>query len=133
MKMAIFLLVASAAALAQSESDNHNGYWWNHKSEQEKLIYLEGYTDGVSAAAGVSGPRGGAKLIYKMTGLDNKSATFGQFLSGLDHFYSDYRNVTIPTGLAVEYVSHELRGVSENELANEIRIDRKIASTTPDH
>jgi hypothetical protein len=54
------------------------------------------------------------KTDLKMTPPPN--FTYGQYVEGIDEFYSDYRNTTFKIEIAIAYVTASLNGISENEL-----------------
>jgi hypothetical protein len=51
--------------------------------------------------------------------------TVGQFLSGVNAFYSDYRNQSIPVNYAIQYVRDDINGKSPAELNADLLLERK--------
>jgi hypothetical protein len=63
------------------------------------------------------------------SGFEN--ITVGQFLSGVNAFYSDYRNQSIPVNYAIQYVRDDINGKSPAELNAGLLLERKcIADPT---
>jgi hypothetical protein len=57
------------------------------------------------------------------TGFEN--ITVGQFLSGVNAFYSDYRNQSIPVNYAIQYVRDDINGKSPAEQNAALLLERK--------
>ena len=57
--------------------------------------------------------------------------TVGQFLSGVNAFYGDYRNQSIPVNYAIQYVRDDINGKSPADLSAALLLERKcIADPT---
>jgi len=59
--------------------------------------------------------------------LDFSEISYGQYMDGLDAFYSDYRNKRINFNVAILYVRDQVRGVSRGELDRRLEGMRKGA------
>jgi hypothetical protein len=73
------------------------------------------------------------KQEFCMKGLKSgfENITVGQFLSGVNVFYSDYRNQSIPVNFAIQYVRDDINGKSPAELNAGLLLERKcIADPT---
>jgi hypothetical protein len=57
------------------------------------------------------------------SGFEN--ITVGQFLSGVNAFYRDYRNQSIPVNFAIQYVRDDINGKSPQELSSDLLLERK--------
>jgi hypothetical protein len=57
------------------------------------------------------------------SGFEN--ITVGQFLSGVNAFYRDYRNQSIPVNYAMQYVRDDVNGKSPAELNTDLLSERK--------
>jgi hypothetical protein len=57
------------------------------------------------------------------SGFEN--ITVGQFLSGVNAFYGDYRNQSIPVNYAIQYVRDDINGKSAAELNADLLSERK--------
>jgi hypothetical protein len=57
------------------------------------------------------------------SGFEN--ITVGQFLSGVNAFYRDYRNLSIPVNYAIQYVRDDVNGKSPAELSADLLWERK--------
>lgn len=51
--------------------------------------------------------------------------TVGQFLSGVNAFYRDYRNQSIPVNYAIQYVRDDINGKSPQELNADLLWERR--------
>jgi len=57
------------------------------------------------------------------SGFEN--ITVGQFLSGVNAFYSDYRNQSIPVNYAIQFVRDDINGKPPAELNADLLLERK--------
>lgn len=57
------------------------------------------------------------------SGFEN--ITVGQFLSGVNAFYGDYRNQGIPVNYAIQYARDDINGKSPAELNADLLLERK--------
>ena len=57
------------------------------------------------------------------SGFEN--ITVGQFVSGVNTFFQDYRNQNIPVGFAMQYVRDEIKGRSPAELNADLLLERR--------
>jgi hypothetical protein len=55
--------------------------------------------------------------------------TMGQFISGIDHFYADYRNRLIPVYMIAEEVEKQLNGATDAQIESDLELDRKSAQS----
>jgi hypothetical protein len=62
------------------------------------------------------------------SGFEN--ITVGQFLSGVNAFYSDYRNLSIPVNYAMQYVRDDVNGKSPAELNADLLSERRCIADT---
>ena len=68
-------------------------------------------------------------LKSSKSGFENISV--GQFLSGVNAFYGDYRNQGIPVNYAIQYVRDDINGKSPADLSADLLLERKcIADPT---
>jgi hypothetical protein len=92
------------------KSRDHDGIWWQEKSEQLRAGFVMGYLF-TSRDAHING-------ISPKTAIDYKSAMV--WVAGLDKFYDDFRNRPIYVGDALQYVKAELNGASDKQLETQL-------------
>jgi hypothetical protein len=123
----------ACAGLVRGE-ERHDGYFWLKLSGDQKVFWVGGFYDGVliQKAQGIGGcsneiaTTSGSDICGKLGSyLDvydaPQSATYGQIVDGVDHFYRDYRNKSIPLYSAVLYVNQELNGTPQSVIDERIR------------
>jgi len=134
---AAFLLLAPLSALAQSE-ERDGGQWlsWN---ELKKYTYLTGLLDGVALGEDFTLPTlsGGSLNLYKPdqaclekaettynynTGRFMFGLTLKDFVEGLDKFYEDQANRTIPVNKALRVMVMARKNIPEaGKLLDDLR------------
>ena len=146
------LFVTTLTVMGQSASDARNGYWWQSCPEGIKVGYVIGYGDGSEASSTEwklysnieqkmydnTNRASDKKMSQFASGLsdiagklgDFSGIRFGQYTSGLDAFYKDFRNMSIHVEDAMPYVRDQIKGVDKKELETELDMLRKV-STSP--
>lgn len=132
---AAFFLATAGAALAQ-ERDGSTWLGWN---DSQKYTYMTGLLDGVTTGADFSLPvlsRGSVSLYKPDKGCVEKTQTtfdyntsryfFGlslrEFVEGVDAFYREAQNRSIPVNKAVRVFAMQRKSVPEaGELLEELR------------
>jgi|HubBroStandDraft_5_1064220.scaffolds.fasta_scaffold306140_1 hypothetical protein len=113
-----------------------NGYWWADMSDTRRLGLVEGYVTGLSRAEVLlrqSLDFNNDKIVDRTrkkpvtSYLDFSEISYGQYIEGLDVFYSDYRNKRINFNVAILYVRDQVRGASQDELEKRLEGMRKGA------
>lgn len=136
MRRILVLVFMFACHLSFSaEALTPDGLWWSESNNTQRLGYVIGYVDAMSAAAlfsaanvcldeSVSKSLGGKSACYpKINGLVYPATigrfsgiTYGQLLDGLNDFYSDYRNRRVVIPGALNYVSSAISGKPKADL-----------------
>lgn len=124
-----------------------DGIWWKELSsptkksmelspEQlgqiRKVSIIEGYVMAMNYAdvlceMGLAAKEGRSLVIpankrpYKEN-FDFNNITTGQFVEGINQFYSDFRNTRIPFYSALDYVRDQIKGVPSQQL--ELKLER---------
>ena|GEM_PF-4610327 len=102
-----------------------NGYRWNELTELQepgllaKTLFLRGITTGIV----ISDSPNKDAVVKKFLAANTQA-----LIKGLDKFYDDYRNINIPVGVALEYVSMEIKGYSRSKIDKKIQMARKYES-----
>jgi hypothetical protein len=96
----------------------HDGLWWQNKSSTFKEGFIGGYKLGTERAAGHP--------------ADVNKYPSSELLTGLDTFWSDFRNRSILFDDAVTYVEDQLRGVPDDKLTAELLKMRAAAAPSGD-
>ena len=131
------IMAVSESSISQNRRD---GTWWTEQGELEKLKYAIGFLDGIELGNefsywGVIVPGEHSDCLdrvaksfesYSSKFLNNLSA--GQFASGLDEFYKDYRNRRIQIATATWIVLNEIAGTPRLKIDALIENSRKNAS-----
>lgn len=128
----LLLIGASSTAFAQRARTVEDGSWWKSLTPTFKLGYISGYTRGAELAnianiAGCMALWSELKVIKTTYTIeqwkplcfpanDFDGVKMGQYLDGVDAFYSDFRNQQIEFGSALEYVRDEIKGKPRAEL-----------------
>jgi hypothetical protein len=131
----VALLLATTTTTIDSGKAK-NGYWWTTFDEPEKLAFVQGYIEGLSRANVLL--RGSvnfddSKIVHKVSKepvtsyLDFSEISYGQYIQGLDVFYSDYRNKRINFNAAILYIRDQVRGIAQTELDKRLEGMRKGA------
>ena len=137
----LLLIGVSSATFAQGARTVEDGPWWKSLTPAFKLGYVSGYARGTELAnvantAGCLALWSESKVIktaytfeqWKLLCLpanDFDGVKMGQFLDGVDSFYSDFRNQKIEFGSAIEYVRDEIKGKPPAELEADLAHLRK--------
>jgi hypothetical protein len=152
-RMGFALLILAALGVGtihgqQEQQTPKNGYWWLPSGEGFKVGFATGYAMAmndmadaaffrcVAAKNGGSVPTtypGDGAIKACMQGPEVASiVTFngrvGQVAEGVDEFYKDFRNKNILIELAMRYVSDQLKGKPDGELADELADWRQRAN-----
>jgi hypothetical protein len=114
------ILFASAAA------ETRDGRWWLSLSPLEKATYTAGMMDGVNVGEGIS-PEPELFTARAAELLANKNVK--QLKDGIDHFYKDFRNRSIPVYSAFWVVAMEINGVAATKIEEMIRALRRESAT----
>ena len=85
-----------------------------------KTLFLRGITTGIV----ISDSPNKDAVVKKFLAANTQA-----LVKGLDKFYDDYRNINIPVGVALEYVSMEIKGYSRSEIDKKIQMARKYFSS----
>lgn len=136
--VALFLAATEATAVAQKAETKviENGAFWSDLPETARVMWLSGFVHGTTTASVLLGqiytptqrrPQqsagcAGAKVA------DFTHIQLGQFESGLDNFYKDFRNTRIHMEDAMILVRDEISGCPVNILEQEVSIYRRIAT-----
>jgi hypothetical protein len=104
------------------ENREHDGIWWNEKSEPIRAGFVMGYLF-TSRDAHING-------IAPKTAIDYQSALI--WVTGLNKFYEDFRNRPIYVGDALQYVKAELNGASDKQLTAQLLHLRQTVRPTKD-
>lgn len=124
---AIVMLFASATANAQSERD---GKQWHSWTEAQRYSYMTGILDGVTTGHDFTVPNlsKGSIVLYKedKTCLEKTQTTYdyntsrfffgislGEFVAGMDAFYKDPANESIPVNKAVRVWALQRKNIPE--------------------
>jgi hypothetical protein len=117
-----------------------NGFWWLGLDRLERIMFIQGYVDGLARAdkliqieisiKALTIPNNGSPESVTQS-FDFYRVAFGQLGDGLDTFYGDFRNKRILFDYAALYVRDQIRGVSSKEL--EIRIENMRKATTEEN
>lgn len=139
---------------AQVTIKEKNGYDWEAHTHLFKLGYIEGYIASVSRLiefltkylerieveatnlAPIEANSDKAVVLLKLIDAIRKTImecelyniTVGQMVSGLDEFYKDYRNKQIFVTDAIYIVKMEIRGASQEEIAEAKRVLRMTST-----
>jgi hypothetical protein len=129
---AIALLVSSAAS-AQSTKAAHiltkgmyNGRFWLLLSSTEKDIFLCGFLDGLSATIS---SKEDANKITKLYG--SSKGTVADQEKGLDQFYADPANLSIPMAWALNVFAEKVLGETAASVTEHTEMLRKIVAEDP--
>lgn len=111
-------IIACYANATRADTSTHDGRWWIRLSALEKAIYTTGILDGVDVGEGISVRRGldatddYVKEVHHLFGKVNTK----QMVDGIDVFYRDFRNRSIPTYAAAWFVAMQISGADEARL-----------------
>lgn len=144
------LLVSACNLLAADQS--LDGYWWEKRDASFKLGWVSGYVKAMDLAGMIQMakcaseipmyakqfPNVDAKVIMQKmclsdTQFDYGDITMGQFVAGIDAFYSDYRNKQLDVGYAIQYARDSIRGKSTQDLDAEVASWRRCTAADESH
>ena len=131
----LVITVASAQAPTASElyysGGSPNGRFWSRRTQQEKIVWLVGYSDGIKTAATfVYGAEPNNKLLqqYILDLQPTDKLTTTEIVEGIDHFYQDTpENAPVLVAGALRYVMKKAKGASQSELDDLASKMRKAA------
>lgn len=123
------VLLAVTTAPAFADENRRDGNWWLIQTYSTKVTYLVGFFDGMDLGRNFTvwglptkkGQLASSAQFDGMTSYDKyngkylNNVTSGQLASGLDSFYSDYRNRTIRTPEATWLVLKTIAGEPPSE------------------
>jgi len=123
------VLLAVTTATVSADDSRRDGNWWLIQTYPTKVSYLVGFLDGMELGRnftiwGLPNKKGqmtssaqldGATSYDSYVGKYLNNVTSGQIASGLDSFYSDYRNRTIRTPEATWLVLKSIAGEPPTE------------------
>lgn len=132
------LFVTTLTVMGQSASDARNGYWWKSCTDGVKVGYVIGYVEGAQSSSmqwKMYNDISDKKMTQSTSNLAIRDegfsgVKFGQYESGLDAFYQDFRNMSIHVEDAMPYVRDQIKGFDNNYLQTELNLIQK-ASTSP--
>lgn len=143
------VIVLCPAALSNSDQLQMNGTWWNNSNPSFRLGWVSGYAKAMDLAGSLQiatcaanmplyrdkWPNLDPQALMQRLCLSDKSfdydgITMGQFVSGVDNFYRDYRNQQVEVGWAIEYARDEIKGKPASELEAEVRLWRRCSAAS---
>lgn len=104
--LALPALFCAGAFAAPKASRTHIGTWWLQKSETFHQAYVVGYLEAARDAGNYLVPQ------HLLLNDENTSA----WVTGLDTFYSDFRNRNIEVSDAIQYVHAQMNGATDKQL-----------------
>lgn len=119
-------VISSGGVLAEDWS-TRDGKWWLNRTVLEKAIYTAGMLDGVNAGEAIV-------LRDGLASADSFNADvkrlFGkvdgrQMRDGIDTFYRDFRNRSIPTYVAMWIVALQINGADQSQIEKMLRQFRR--------
>ena len=146
--LVLALTVLGAVTYSQSldEELHKTGYWWENQTRYFKLGYALGFVDGsedlrahiteaclrytnlsirTESTAFVCESNPAVNVLKPPT-----SASYGQLVDAVDHFYADYRNKFVEIIPAMTYAYMKLSGFSQDVLDNYARALRQYPKDT---
>lgn len=139
-------LIANSCFGEEDSREEVDGRTWTRWDESWKLGWVMGFGDGIFQANRetlflVMDIAGGIKTTYGIPGEQARKwadeifdefekrivwsrISFGQFIKGLDEFYIDYRNKTIPAREAIYIIKLQVKGAPEEFVEQEKRLLR---------
>lgn len=143
------LLVSACNLLAADQSTD--GYWWEKLDASFKLGWVAGYTKAMDLAGVLQMARCASEMpMYakQYPGVDSKvifqklcasddtdydGITMGQFVAGINAFYSDYRNKQLDVGYAIQYARDSIKGKSTQDLDAQVASWRRCSAADKSH
>jgi hypothetical protein len=126
-------------AVGDAQDERRDGNWWNTRTASAKTSYIVGFFDGMELGKVFSQPTvqtrsGGALVESQLKEFDViesryreqatkyfSKVTNGQVSDGLDEFYRDFRNRSIPIHYAVDVVVRQISGENVESRVNSLR------------
>lgn len=133
-------LSLSARKANGQQSLRRDGTWWQELLANDRLLFIIGFMDGMQLGRNFShwgmekdkeseACSGKAVVSFgKMTEQYFSKVTAAQLTDGLDDFYMDYRNRSLPIHAAVWLVVQGIAGVPKDKLEKSIESWRRNAS-----
>jgi hypothetical protein len=109
MKIIVLVLLLMATASAGPVRD---GNWWLTLPTERKTAYAAGLVDGTYIFADLEGAQTSIKTFNRMA--------VSQLVEGMDAFYRDFRNRSLPPGVAILCVAKAVNGESSESIAQYI-------------
>lgn len=146
--VAILLMPACNLMAADQSMD---GYWWEELNASFKLGWVTGFTKAMDQAGIVQTARCASEVpMYakQYPGVDPKAIfqklcasddtdydgiTMGQFVAGIDAFYSDYRNKQLNVSSAIQYARDSVKGKPAQDLDAEVTLWRRCTAAYKSH
>lgn len=110
------------------EVSSVNGNYWKNMSQNEKVFYLVGFTQGLAIAISDIDPSKLDSETYKFYPKEASGRSFNSMIQSLDKFYADYRNSAIAVPFALEIINMERNGATEDQI-NKYR--KAVIETNP--
>jgi hypothetical protein len=122
-----FLLCAISASAEDSRVLHSNGLFWKSLSENERIVYLEGYTSGYGESALEAASllkiekTGTANMRNTLRSMNYDGVPFGQLVSGVDSCYEDFRNQQLDVGDCLSWAKMGIDGWSDDRRQTYLR------------
>lgn len=101
-----------------------NGRFWQVLTYNEKVVYLTGFSNGLTLGAGAVSKQ---PATYYAKGF-----TLADHMKEIDRLYADTENVLIPIPAALAYCGAKLRGTHTNAELEQILINLRRNSAAPE-
>jgi hypothetical protein len=150
----LLVFVAAVALIAPNapSAADMDGYWWEKLDGSFKLGWVSGYAKAMDLAGTIQMstcasnlplyvkefPNTDPKVILQKiclsdTQFDYDSISMGQFVSGMDAFYKDYRNKQLEVSWAIQYARDAIKGKPAQELDAEVALWRRCSAADKSH
>lgn len=130
-----FTLLSPVNSQKEDLKEDDNGYTWNYfessgkkLSKPYKIGIITGYIIACKVVHGVCELEEIEDKSYLCSLMKVPTLKIGDWINGLDKFYSDYANKKIPIYFAFEYISQRVSGISEDSLTKFLESSRRIYS-----
>jgi hypothetical protein len=136
-RLVLTVALAVCSVALGADQSHHDGNWWSRQSAGFRLYYILGFMDGMDLGNAFSVPdkRVSGKAPDSVTDARRTyrerteqyvaHVTVGQVSDGLDTFYRDYRNRSVPLRDAFEIVLRSIKGEDVEKL---IQARRSLAA-----